>query len=158
AGRPLLHDDEAIAGRQEHAVIQLVGDGPGALLQSDKVEDVVIAVQHALDFDGSAVIMAMKTLAFFAFIADEMAGTEDEIILLDVYAEFFRHGVYRRPREIATPRLSYPFAGQRTRKRSPDRPSSPDCAGDPRLAARRPARSARRPRQASPIATPAPRD
>src|SRR5262249_37186792 len=73
--------NEPIGRRQHHAVVKFFDDGAGGVLQCDEVEDVVVFVERALDLDGSAVIMPVQALALVAFVADEMAATEDQIIL-----------------------------------------------------------------------------
>ena len=74
-------------------MIEFIGDGLGAVLQGDEVEDVVVGVQLALDLDGGAVVVAVQPFALVALVADEVAGAEDEMVLGDAdLVVFGRHG------------------------------------------------------------------
>lgn len=94
--RRLLNENNGIAGRHQHVVIQLVGDRFGQPFQRDEIEDVVVGVQGAFDFDGGAIVMAVKPFAFVALITDEMPGTKDEMILRDADQESFSAHVGNR--------------------------------------------------------------
>ena len=78
---------------QHHAMIEFIGDGLGALFKSDKVEDVMIGVQIAFDFDAGAIVVAVQTFALVAFVADEMAAAKDEMVFGDADFIVFQHGI-----------------------------------------------------------------
>src|SRR5262249_39282677 len=99
-----LQQNDAVARRQHHAVIQLVGNCLGAVLQRDEVEYVIVLVQRPLDLDGDAVVVAMQALALVAFVADEVPRAEDEVVLADTHVKTFRHG----PRSGKTPDITTP--------------------------------------------------
>src|SRR5581483_560738 len=72
AARPLFDMDVRIACGQHHAMVQLVRDGFGAMLQGDEIENVLVFVQFALDLNGGAVVVAVQALALVALVADEV--------------------------------------------------------------------------------------
>ena len=69
--------------RQQHAVIQFVGDRAGQVLKSDEVDHIVVLIQISLNFDGSTVVVTVEPLAVVAVICDEVTRTEDQVILRD---------------------------------------------------------------------------
>src|SRR5262249_691292 len=83
--------DVRVPRRQHHAMVQFVGDGFGEMLESDEIENVIILIQGPLDLNGGPVVMAMKALTFIAFIADEVARTEDQMVLGDADLETLHH-------------------------------------------------------------------
>jgi hypothetical protein len=64
-------------------VVQFVGDGLGAMLESDEVENVMVDVQVPLDLDGGAVVVAVQPLAPVPLVADEMPAAKDQVVLGD---------------------------------------------------------------------------
>ncbi len=72
-------------------MVEFVGDELGPLLQRDEIEYVIILVQDAFDLDRGPVVVAMQPFALVAFVADEVAGAKDEIVLADTNLISFRH-------------------------------------------------------------------
>src|SRR5262249_8141756 len=83
AARSFLKVDVRVACRQHHAMVQLVGNGLGAVLQGNEVEDVLVLIQFAFDFNGGPVIVAVQSFAPVAFLADKMAAAKDEVVFGD---------------------------------------------------------------------------
>src|SRR5439155_10743119 len=49
--------------------------------------------QRPLDLDGGAVVVAVEAFALVAFVADEVPGAEDQVVLGDADVEAFGHGL-----------------------------------------------------------------
>ncbi len=82
--------------RQHHAVVEFIGDRLGPVLERNEIEDVAVIVELALNFDGGAVVVAVQAFTLVTFVADEVAGAEDQVVLGDADFEAFRHGRHRR--------------------------------------------------------------
>src|SRR5262249_45462925 len=124
-------------------------------LQGDEIEHVLVLVEFALDLDGGAVIVAVQPLALVALVADEVPGAENQVVFRDADLEALSHDRIRRPRGIATVRLSYPVAAERTGTPQARPPWRRGCVNVPRHAARRrsrppPSGCAASPRRARP--------
>ena len=72
-------------------MVELVGDGLGAVLQGDEIEDVEVVVETAFDFDGGAVVVAVQPFALVALVADEVPRAEDQVVLGDADFVVFSH-------------------------------------------------------------------
>src|SRR5262249_5326315 len=75
--------DELAPRRDEHVVVQLVGELAHDVLEGDEVEDVVVLVEWAFDLGGHAIVMAVQALALAAVVRDEMPGAKDQVVLGD---------------------------------------------------------------------------
>ena len=74
-------------------MVELVGDGPGHVLESDEVDHIMIDIEVAFDLDGGPVIVAVDPLAVIAVVGDEMPGAEHQVVFGDVDFEARRwHG------------------------------------------------------------------
>src|SRR5262249_37663103 len=118
---------------------------------------VEVLVEGAFDLDGGAVVVAVQALALVAFVADEMARAEDEMVLGDTDFEALGHGASSPPpprvrRGSPTPRsarVSDPAFGAGLRPRRPHDRRSPGLGRNWRPSVghrrgRRPAPNARR--------------
>ena len=59
----LLDLDDRVLGREQHVVVEFVGDLLRPLLERDEVEDVVVLLQRPFDLDRGAVVVAVQPLA-----------------------------------------------------------------------------------------------
>ena len=75
-------------------VVEFVRDFLRALLEGDEVEDVVVLLEHALDFDGGAVVVAVEPLALVAAVADEVPAAEHQVVFGDADFEALGRHVY----------------------------------------------------------------
>ena len=73
-------------------VIQLDDDRSQGVAQREEVDDVMVLVERSLDLGRHAIIMPVQPLAGIAVEGDEVAGAEDQVILLDADVVAFGHG------------------------------------------------------------------
>jgi hypothetical protein len=83
----VVHLNSRAASREQHPVVKLIRDQASQVLESDEVDHVVILVELVLHLDRRPVIVAVEPLAVITVIGDEMASTEDEVVLGYSYFE-----------------------------------------------------------------------
>ena len=99
-----LDDKLGILHRQEHMMIQLINDRPCSILECNKIEDVMILIKIAFDFDGDPIIMSVELLALVAIIGDEVRTAKHEIVFSDVnFVTIPFHAEYRNPESSRIP-------------------------------------------------------
>ncbi len=103
--------DEGIFRRQEHSVVEFVGDLPTEAFQSHEVEDVPVLVEFPADFDGRAVIVTVQMLALVAIIGDEVPTAKDKVILRDSDVKTLLHNVFPVARDPSWNRAVTFFLG-----------------------------------------------
>lgn len=77
--------------RQEHAMIEFLGQDLQVVAQCDEVKDVMILVERTCGGGADAIVVPMQPFTDVAVERDEMRRTEDQLILLDGDV-ILRHG------------------------------------------------------------------
>src|SRR5262245_3851372 len=90
-----------MASRQQHVMIQLVGNRLELIAERDEVDYILVFVQRPFHLDRDAVIVPMQPLAHFAVKGNEVCGAEDVLLFFQTNA--VRHRLYHRHGGVSSP-------------------------------------------------------
>ena len=75
-----MEGDELAFCRQEHPVVELIGDRTRQVFEGDEVENIMVDIKCVFHLDGNPVIMPVDSFTLIIQISDEVSRAEDEVV------------------------------------------------------------------------------